>query len=324
MSHDYIIRLSDARATLDLVGGKGASLARLSSAGLPVPGGFNVTTIAYREFVSANNLQSNILAALAQVDAAKPATLEGTSRHIRALLCRAPMPQAIANAIVEAYTELPGQNPAVAVRSSATAEDWPEASFAGQQETYLNVAGADAVLEATQKCWASLWTARAIGYRARQGIAPESVALAVVIQLLVPAEAAGILFTAHPVTGARDQVVINAAWGLGESIVGGTVTPDTLIVHKVTGRVVERHIADKHVMTVRVTGGTAERPVPANLRRAPVLNEERAAKLARLGAQIEHLYGMPMDIEWAMAGGTFAIVQARPITALPKAPNTEL
>ena len=278
--------------------------------------------------------------ALAGANLADPAALESVSARIRQLFADARVPDEIAATIRSAYAEL--ANPqsairnsqsAVAVRSSATAEDLPEASFAGQQETYLNICGAEAVLDATVKCWASLWTARAIGYRARQGIPPESVALAVVVQLLVPAEAAGILFTANPITGRRDQVVISAAWGLGEAVVGGMVTPDSLTVAKATGRVLERQTADKQVMTVRTVpqsaglrpvAGTHEQPVPEHLRRAPVLDDAAAAELTRLAVQIEALYGMPMDIEWALADGKFAILQARPITALPAEPRVPI
>jgi rifampicin phosphotransferase len=224
----------------------------------------------------------------------------------------------VAGAIAQAYAELAGRDPAVAVRSSATAEDLPEASFAGQQETYLNVQGVSDVLEAVKLCWASLWTARAIAYRARQGIGIERLSLAVVVQNLVPAEAAGILFTANPVTGSRDQAMISAAWGLGEAVVGGLVTPDTLIVDKASGMVLDRQTADKQVMTARLNGGTQEQPVPDELRRAPVLDDSMAAELVRLGVQIEELYGMPMDIEWVLADGHISIVQARPITALPE------
>jgi pyruvate,water dikinase len=172
MTTEFVLTLSNPQATLANVGGKGASLARLSAADLPVPGGFHITTEAYRQFVAANNVQSGVLEALDEAAPSQLATLEEASFRIQALFARAQIPPAIAGAIVEAYAALPGHNPAVAVRSSATAEDLPEASFAGQQETYLNVSGPEAVLEATRKCWASLWTARAIGYRARQGIPP--------------------------------------------------------------------------------------------------------------------------------------------------------
>jgi phosphohistidine swiveling domain-containing protein len=318
MTHIYVLPLNDTQAVLETVGGKGASLARLSNAGLPVPGGFHVTTAAYRQFVAENDLQPRILAALESVDPAQPATLETASQTIREMFSQGEMPPAIAGAIAQAYASLAGESPHVAVRSSATAEDLPGLSFAGQQETYLNVQGAADVLEAVKRCWASLWTARAIGYRARHGIDQSAVSLAVVVQLLVPAEAAGIMFTADPVSGARDQVAISTAWGLGEAVVGGLVTPDSLTLEKATGEVLARQTADKQVMTVRVDGGTEEQPVPEELRDAPVLDNKQAAELVRLGVQIEELYGIPMDIEWALADGAFAIVQARPITALPE------
>jgi len=317
MKPEMILPLEVASATLEEVGGKGASLARMAAAGLPVPGGFHVTTDAYRCFVTENHLQPDILEALEVVDAIDPQTLNIASQTISKLFMAAPVPSAIARAITKAYMDLPGSSPAVAVRSSATAEDLPEASFAGQQDTYLNVSGVEAVLEATRKCWASLWTARAIGYRARQGIPAEKVALAVVVQRLVFAEAAGILFTANPLNGQRDQIMINASWGLGESIVGGSVSPDTLIVDKTSGRVIQRETAEKLVQTVRINAGTREISVPANLQNVPVLSNKQAEELSQWGNQIEELFGIPMDIEWTFADGVFAVVQARPITALP-------
>jgi len=316
----YTLPLSAPQADLETVGGKGMSLAKLTNAGLPVPGGFHVTTEAYRQFVTANNLQTKIEAAIRTADPVLPATLEIASRTIGDFFARAEIPGELANAIVSAYAELPGSNPAVAVRSSATAEDLPDASFAGQQETYLNISGAGQVLEATKKCWASLWTARAIGYRARHNISAEGVALAVVVQLLINAEAAGIMFTANPLNGNCDETVINAAWGLGEAVVGGAVTPDILTVSKLDGSPIERETAEKLVMTVRTESGTEEQPVPSSLQKVPVLSDAQAAQLTRIGAEIEELYGNPMDIEWTLADGKFAIVQARPVTAMPEAP----
>ncbi len=326
MTREYILALANSKATLADVGGKGASLARLANAGLPVPDGFHVTTQAYKRFVTENNLQAPILAALKTVDVSQPATLETAARAIGDLFARAPMPVVVAQEIGDAYLALNQKsqiaNPElpVAVRSSATAEDLADLSFAGQQETYLNIQGVTAVQDAVKRCWASLWTPRAIGYRAQHQIDHSAVALAVVVQVLVNADAAGILFTANPLDGQRDQVVINAAWGLGEAVVGGAVNPDTFLVDQTTARIIERHVADKQVMTVRVNGGTAERQTPENRRRAPALTDEQIVELARLGAHIEKLYGMPMDIEWTLAQNQFAIVQARPITVLPEPP----
>jgi pyruvate,water dikinase len=312
-----ILPLSDLEATLEAVGGKGMSLAKLSRAGLPVPGGFHVTTEAYRRFVADNGLQPRILAALKGADAAQLASLDTASQQIASLFAAAPIPTDIAAAISAAYADL--KEAPVAVRSSATAEDLPEASFAGQQDTYLNICGSGPVLEAIKRCWASLWTARAIGYRLKNGIDQESVALAVIVQDLVPADAAGVMFTANPLDGQRDQVVISAAWGLGEAVVSGTVTPDMVTADKHTGRTLRRETAAKQVMTVRTETGTREQPVPDSKRNAPVLSDKQVAELTRYGAQIETLYGMPMDIEWVLAEGKFAILQARPITALPEA-----
>jgi len=317
-SETYTLPLTAPGAVSETVGGKGAALSEMVRAALPVPGGFHVTTAAYRAFIDQNDLGAPILAALEAADPAKPASLETASRTIEELFLRGQIPAEVAGAVANAYGSLSGTDPVVAVRSSATAEDLPEASFAGQQETYLNIEGAGAVLEAVKRCWASLWTARAIGYRAQRDIGIEGLNLAVVVQRLVPAEAAGILFTANPVNGRRSEAVINAAWGLGEAVVGGEVTPDTYTVDKETGEVIQRDVAEKGVMTVRVEGGTETQPVPEDLRTAPVLSDAQASDLVRLGVQIEDLFGDPRDIEWALADGTFAVVQARPITALPE------
>jgi pyruvate,water dikinase len=313
-----VLALDDALASLSRVGGKGSSLARLAAAGLPVPPGFHITTTAYRLFVAMHGLQEQILAAVSTALPDQPATCDTAAQTIAMLFAQHSMPNEVASAIRQAYVKLGGGDLPVAVRSSATAEDLPEMSFAGQQETYLNMRGEAMVLDAVKRCWASLWTARAIGYRALYGIAPQDVSLAVVVQELVPADSAGILFTANPLTGARDQMMINTAWGLGEAIVGGQVTPDTIVVEKVSSKIVEQTINEKNMMTVCTPEGTHEEPVPAEKRKKAVLTDEQATELARLGEQIEELYNRPMDIEWAMKNGQFFVVQARPITALPE------
>ncbi len=279
-----ILELDSPDATLELVGGKGASLARLAAEGLPVPPGFHITTLAYRRFVSDNHLAESILAAASQASADDPTTLDGASAQIRSLIERGTIPDDIAGEIRRSYGELGADDPPVAVRSSATAEDLPGMSFAGQQDTYLNVRGGDRVLEAVKRCWASLWTVRALGYRARAGIRPDDVAIAVVIQRLVPADVAGVLFSANPITGARDEVMISAAWGLGEAIVGGHVTPDTFVVDKQTGTIRSQDIALKSVMTVRLTEGTRDEPVTHDKRNRASLLPAQAAELARIGA----------------------------------------
>src|SRR5215216_2076152 len=303
-----------------LVGGKGANLGELSRAGLPVPPGFVLTTAAYDTFVEASGIKGEVVALASVPRADDPASFEEVAEGIRALFSGGKVPEEMGDEIRAAYQQL-GEDALetpVAVRSSATAEDLPAMSFAGQQETYLNVRQAEALLEGVKNCWASLWTARAMAYRARQGIAPETVSLAVVVQRMVESEAAGVMFTANPSNGRRDQATISAAWGLGESVVSGSVTPDSIVVEKGSGRVLSRETADKEVMTVYAEGGTAERPVLEALHRKQVLDDEAAATLTRYGATIEQNYGTPQDIEWALAGGEFFIVQSRPITALPE------
>ena len=199
-------------------------------------------------------------------------------------------------------------------------EDSTHASFAGEFETVLNVRTDEEIRQAIDTVHRSTQNERVQAYSKARGLEMTD-EIAVVVQQLVCADGSGILFTANPVTGQRNQAVLTAAWGLGEAIVGGLVTPDTYTVDKTTGRLLAREIADKQVMTVRLNSGTAEQAVPESQRRAPVLSDEQAAELVRLGVRIEALYGMPMDIEWTLAGNRFAIVQARPITALPEPPH---
>jgi len=313
----FLLPLADQHATIERVGGKGASLARLARAGFSVPAGFHIMTAAYRRFVAANDLHRVLRATTAAGCADDPGARERAASDIAAAFAAETMPDALAQAIRQAYAQLGTDGVPVAVRSSATVEDLPTRSFAGQQATYLNISGAD-LLEAIKRCWAALWTARAISYRAHAGIHAADISMAVVVQELVAADVAGVLFTANPITGARHQVMINASWGLGEAIVSGLVTPDSLIVDKTTGRIVVQEIADKAVMTVRTAGGTREAPVPAGQRRQAVLTAAQTAELAQLGLAIERLYGQPMDIEWAMYDGRIFVVQARPITVLPQ------
>ncbi len=296
---------------LATVGGKAAGLATLIAGGLPVPAGFCLTTSAYREFVAAADLSPQIAAALG--DPALAIDLAG-------VVGAAEVPPALAAEIAAAYGALSsdGVPVAVAVRSSATAEDLPGASFAGQQDTYLAVTGTAAVIESVRRCWGSLWNDHAVAYRRRAGIeGADEVAMAVVVQRLVDADAAGVCFTADPVTGVREHVVINATWGLGEALVGGEVTPDLVVVDARTGATVRNAVATKHVMTVRTASGTELRDVPAALRDAAVLSASDVATLLDHARAVQRLFGVPMDIEWARADHAVWILQARPITSLP-------
>ena len=301
-----IIGLDRVRATdIPLVGGKGANLGELIAAGLPVPGGFCVTAEAYRTAMTP--LREEIAGLLET----------GNHDRLRELVAAAPLPDGLADRIRDAAGDLDGP---VAVRSSATAEDLPDASFAGQQETYLGVAGGDAVVEAVRRCWASLWSDRAIAYRDEQGFTHDDVALAVVVQRMIPADAAGVAFTLDPVTG-LGRVVIESAWGLGEVVVSGAVTPDSFAVER--GRIAERHIGDKRIrIDMTATGETATTEIPDEQRGRASLTDRDVVAVARLAEQVERHYGRPMDVEWALAGGKPWLLQARPITtAAPVGPD---
>jgi phosphoenolpyruvate synthase/pyruvate phosphate dikinase len=222
--------------------------------------------------------------------------------------------------LTEAYRAL-GQRcgeeaPSVAVRSSALDEDGAAASFAGQHETFLNIVGAGAVAEAVIRCWASLHSPRALEYRRKQGLALEGARIAILVQQLVPADVSAVLFSANPLTGGRDEVVINASWGLGESIVGGTVTPDTYVLRKGSLAVLSRQVAEKGRMTVRASGGTREVDVPRFLRSQPALADGQMAEMARLAMALEAQMGHPVDVECAYHAGRLYLLQCRPITTL--------
>ena len=308
-----VLALDDPGAVPEVVGGKGASLGRLARAGVRVPAGFHVTTAAYVDFLD-GGLREELLAAVSLVDASDAGTFEVAAARIGELFAGRPVPAPTAAAIAGAYAALGGDDIPVAVRSSATVEDLAGLSAAGQHDTYLNIRGQAAVVDAVRRCWASVWSARAIGYRAGRGIAPGDVSIAVVVQRLVPAEAAGVLFTIDPVSGALDQVVVSANWGLGESVVAGDVTPDVAVVDRASGALVSYQLGGKAVMTVADGAGTMETETPADLRSAPVLSPDQAGELGRVGLSIEKLYGEPVDVEWARADGELWVVQARPIT----------
>ncbi|MEW1844422.1 PEP/pyruvate-binding domain-containing protein [Nonomuraea angiospora] len=282
------------------VGGKAANLGELARAGLPVPPGWVLTTEAYRRVAEGLETSGDGLA-------------ERARRH----LLEAPVPEDVRETIVTSYAAL-GDDVAVAVRSSATAEDLPFASFAGQQDTYLNVVGAEAVVEAVRRCWASLWTDRAVAYRESNGIDHAAVRLAVVVQEMVDARVAGVMFTANPVTGRRHEAVIDANPGLGEAVVSGAVNPDRFVVHG--GEILERHAGDKRLTIRSVPGGGTERVETAH--DGLCLTDDQVRALAELGARVEDHYGAPQDTEWAIDGdGRLWLTQARPITTLYPLPE---
>ena len=271
-----------------VVGGKAANLSRLTATHR-VPPGFCLAAPVFDR---------------ARADGSEPSALS----------------PALRNELAAAYEELAGRcgvsAPGVAVRSSAVEEDGAGASFAGQHESYLNVVGSDAIAGAVRHCWKSAYTSRAVEYRRRQGLTPESVRLAVLVQQLVAADVSAVVFSANPVSGSREEVVIEAGWGLGESIVGGTVIPDTYVVRKEDLAVVSRSIAEKRRMTVPVPGGTREAETPRFLRTRPALDEEQAVEMARLARALEEEMGWPVDVECSYEDGRLYLLQCRPVTAL--------
>ena len=317
---DYIVVFGPEEPvrTLSLAhgGGKAVNLVRLASRGFPVPAGFVATTATYDAVVAANGLDEVVTTALRMVHPTDPDSVERASSLIRTAFEAATVPTGIVDAIRAALATL-GDEP-VAVRSSATAEDLADASFAGQQDTYLNILGADDVLEAVLRCWGSLWTARAISYRVRAGIGHGDVSLAVVVQRQIASEASGVAFTADPLSGRRDRVVIDATLGLGEALVSGQVVPDHFVCTH-SGRVLEETHGDKALVTVALPGGGTQTRERSG--HAWALDDEQAAGVARLAVAVEQEYGFSQDIEWAIADGTLWLLQARAITSLYELPQ---
>ncbi|MCL4748179.1 MAG: pyruvate, phosphate dikinase [Burkholderiaceae bacterium] len=314
-----------SRESVPLVGGKCASLGELTNAGVRVPPGFAVTTETYRRFIAEAGLQRTIGEQLARLDVGDLGALEAASASIRAAIHEHPFSNEIEDAIAESYRKLSVRCcvPAapVAVRSSATAEDLPDASFAGQQDTFLWIRGANEVLDHARRCISSLFSARAIGYRAQKGFSQTDLALSVGVQKMANSFTAGVMFTLHPGNGDRSVIVIDSNFGFGESVVSGEVTPDQFVVNKVTLDILERTISTKEICyTVDAKSQRSVRiEVPHERRRVQSLIDDEITQLAWMGKQIEKHYGCPMDIEWAVdkdlpAGGNLYILQARPET----------
>jgi len=300
---------------LELVGGKAASLGELTGAGLPVPSAFVVTAGTYRSFIEETGIEAALFEAV-DVDSDDSGALAEAAERAQELILSTEVPASVREDVLAAYDEL--GDGAVAVRSSATAEDLPDASFAGQQDTYLNVSRAD-LLDRVKECWASLFTQRAIYYRTEQGFAHDAVDIAVVVQQMVDAEKSGVLFTSHPSTGAPTAIV-EAAWGLGEAVVSGTVSPDNYVVDRESGEVDDVTVAEKRVMCVRGEDGrTVERSVPDEKRDEQVLDEDELRRLVDLGESVEAHYDCPQDVEWALRDDEMYLLQSRPITTIDDA-----
>ena len=329
MAYKYIKWFTEVdKEDIPVVGGKGANLGELTAKGVKVPPGYCVTAGAYSEFIEKTNLQEQILDILKDLDTEDSMELELKSSEIRKLIIQAKTPEDIEQDIKDSYKkfaeEVNVKDPEVAIRSSATAEDLPDASFAGQQDTYLHISGEDEVITHIKRCWASLWTGRAIYYREDQGFAHDEVALSVVVQKMVNSKVAGVMFTANPINSNPDEILINASWGLGESVVSGMVTPDDFVLTKSPLEISERYVADKNLMVIKNTTdvGTIEISVEEYLGKEFVekqcLTDLEIIDLAQNGLAIEKLYGSPQDIEWGLDADTASlyILQSRPITTL--------
>jgi len=310
-------------------GGKSANLGELLSLGLHVPTGFAVAASAFRTFVDGTGLDGTIAAAMARAASGDVEDGAAASKAIGEAMRFAPLPDDVRDELAARHDELVrahgGEPPPVAVRSSAIGEDGEESTFAGQQESFLWLRGLEQVCDAVRDCWASLYTPRAIGYRAARGAGGEEPAMGVTVQEMVDAEVSGVLFTCNPVSGDPSMVAIDASWGLGTAVVGGELTPDAYLVSKVTGEVARRTVHTKHVEYVPAPSGrgTIRRAVPEGRRDEPCLDEDALAALVRVARRIEDHFGSPQDVEWALARERAApdvvhVLQARPVTTLPE------
>jgi len=319
----YILRFDEiSKDDVNLVGGKGANLGEMTRAGFPIPAGFCITSNAYKKLLS-RKTQENIAKILREIDYDDAEDIKIKALSIRNIILQEKIPDDISTAIVNAYKAMDkGRGlPYVAVRSSATAEDLPEASFAGQQDTYLCIKGKEELLDKIKQCWASLWTDRAIQYREKNRFDHTKVYLSVVVQEMVNSEKSGIMFTANPVTGNRNEMAIDASYGLGEAIVSGLVSPDNYIFDKATSAIKTKNISEKKLKIIRnpeAGSGTLQLEIPEHERNAHVLTDKEIIELSKMGKKIEAHYKSPQDIEWALREGRFYILQSRPITTLQK------
>jgi pyruvate,water dikinase len=331
MSVGHIRPLRELRRT-DAVafGGKSANLGELLSAGIPVPPGFAVAASAFRDFVAETGLEGAIASATARASSGNVEDGAAASKTIGEAMRFAPLPDAVRNELASGYDELvreTGAEPPVAVRSSALGEDGEDATFAGQQESFLWVRGFEHVCDAVRDCWASLYTPRAISYRMARRAGGEEPAMGVTVQAMVDAEVSGVLFTCNPVSGDPSMVAIEASWGLGIAVVGGETTPDDFLVSKVTGEVVRRTVNAKEIEYVPDAAGrgTVRIEVPEQRRNAACLHEEHVTALVDLARRVERHYGSHQDVEWAIARGrslpdALVVLQARPVTTVPERP----
>lgn len=301
-----------------VVGGKGANLGEMTNAGFPVPDGFAVTIYAYDLFLKENFLDKKIYEILAKTDVHNSHALEESSKVIRNLIRKGRIPDEVAHEVIKSYKKLAGflKKTLVAVRSSATAEDMPKTSFAGQQITFLNIKGEANLLNSLRECWASLFTPRSIFYRVENKIPHEIVKVSVVIQKMIQSEVSGVIFTIDPVTNDKEKIVIESVWGLGEMIVQGSVVPDRYVVQKETFSILSKEISDQSIQLIKVGQETKEVPVPKKIIEKQKISDEEIIKLAKIADKLQKHYYFPQDIEWAKERKNLFIVQTRPITTI--------
>ena len=320
----YVVKFENlGKDDVGIAGGKGANLGELTQAGIPVPPGFVVTAETYAKFMNETGINDAVLDILKTVDINDTKRLQKAAEEIKSIIIKTPVPEEIATLIVEAYNQLSqrvGEDEAdVAIRSSATAEDLPEASFAGQQDTFLHVQGIDNVVDYVRKCWASLFEARAIFYREENDFDHAKVYIAVVVQKMVESEKAGVMFTVNPSTG-EDIALIEGSWGLGEAVVSGDVTPDNYAVNKKDNDILSVTVSTKNFMYAQDEKGTTVKvDVPNDLKEERVLSDDELIELCEMGKRIQAHYKAPQDTEWAFQGGNLYMLQSRPITTLGNA-----
>ncbi len=301
---------------IPLVGGKGANLGEMTQAGIPVPNGFCVTAPAYYYFLDQNDLRDKIKEALKDLDVNDNDELFAASKRVKEIVMRARMPDDLADQIKSAYQKFPHKDQEVAVRSSATAEDLPDASFAGQQATYLNISGDTDVVKAVQKCWASLFEARAIFYRVQKGFDHFKVGIAVPVQMMVQSEVSGVMFTINPINNDPFTIVVESVWGLGEMIVQGSATPDHFEIDREKWVILKKEISTQKVMLSKEKGITKQMRVPESKIDKQKVGDDIILKVAKLGQRLQDHYEKPQDVEWAYEDDKLYIVQTRPITTV--------
>ncbi|OGM27258.1 phosphoenolpyruvate synthase [Candidatus Woesebacteria bacterium RIFCSPHIGHO2_02_FULL_38_9] len=317
----FVIFFKDIdKGDVDIVGGKGANLGEMTRAGFPVPYGFAITVEAYKLFLKDNLLDSRIYSLLKKTDVNNSVQLEEVSRTIQRLIKGSGVTAELAREIIKAYRKLSGpfKGALVAVRSSATAEDMPDNSFAGQQATFLNIQGEANLIESVRDCWASLFTARSIFYRTTNKIEHDKVYVSVVVQKMVQSEVSGVMFTIDPVTNEKDKIVIESVWGLGELIVQGSVIPDRYLVQKESNEILSKEVSEQSLELVKVGSETKEFPVPKNKLSVQKISDSEIMHLAKIGENLQAHYFFPQDIEWAKEKGKIYIVQTRPVTTSNK------